>query len=176
MLMWEASILLRLRTYKNSDAKKIVGWFEEEEAFQKWAGGWLTWSLTEEQFQAFAGELLQDERTWLLTALDALGEPVGFMGMRKADYEKNSIHFCFIVVSNKCRGKGYGTQMLQLAVRYATELLQMKRITLRVFENNPAARHCYQKIGFREEAFYPSAFQWQEQAWSAYEMAWIAEK
>lgn len=167
--------MLRLRTYKNMDARKIVKWLEDEEAFQKWAGGWMQWPLTEEKFQAFTAELLQDERTWLLTALDELGEPVGFLGMRKANYEQNSIHFCFIVVSNKCRGKGYGTQMLQLAVRYAVELLQMKRITLRVFENNPAARHCYQKAGFREEVYYPSDMLWQGQRWNAYEMVWMAE-
>ena len=48
-----------------------------------------------------------------MTALDERGEPVGFLCMTKADYEKNSIHFCYIIVSSKSRGKGYGTQMLR---------------------------------------------------------------
>lgn len=140
--------MLRLRTYKNSDAKKIVSWLTEEEAFQKWAAGKLHWPLSEEQFQRFAAAQLEEERAYLVTALDERGEPVGFLCMSKADYTKNSIHFCYIIVSSKSRGKGYGTQMLQLAVQYATELLQMQRITLRVFENNWAARRCYQKWAF----------------------------
>ena len=164
--------MLRLRTYKNSDARKIVSWLTEEEAFQKWAAGRLHWPLSEEQFQHFAAAQLEEERTYLVTALDERGEPVGFLCMTKADYEKNSIHFCYIIVSSRSRGKGYGTQMLQLAVRYAAELLQMQRITLRVFENNQAARRCYQKVGFREEAYYPMAMEYKGARWPAYDIVY----
>lgn len=164
--------MLRLREYQNSDARRIVAWLEDERQFVRWAAGRMQWPLTEERFQAFAAELLKDSRTMLVTAADELNEPVGFLCMTKADYEKHRIHFCFMVVSNKSRGKGYGTQMLQQAIRYAAELLQMQRITLRVFANNAAARHCYQKIGFKDEAYYPAAFEWQNETWAAYDMAW----
>ena len=124
--------MLRLREYQNSDARRIVAWLEDERQFARWAAGRMQWPLTEERFQDFAAELLKDSRTMLVTAADELNEPVVFLCMTKADYEKHRIHFCFIVVSNKSRGKGYGTQMLQQAIRYAAELLQMQRITLRV--------------------------------------------
>ena len=168
--------MLRLRTYKNSDAQKIVGWLTEEDAFQKWAAGRLQWPLSVEQFQRFAAAQLEEERTCLVTALDEWGEPVGLLCMTKANYENNSIHFCHIVVSNKSRGKGYGSQMLRLAVQYAIDLLQMRRITLRVFENNQAARRCYQKVGFREEAYYPAAMEYNGVAWPAYDMAYQVQE
>lgn len=132
----------------------------------------MQWPLTEEGFQTFAAEQLQQPRTVLVTAVDERNEPVGFLCMTQADYEQHRIHFCFIIVSNKSRGKGYGTQMLQQAICSVTELLQMQRITLRVFEDNIAARHCYQKIGFKDEAYYPAALQWHDETWAAYDMAW----
>lgn len=144
--------MLRLRTYKNSDAEKIVSWLQDKTIFSRWSFGMLEYPLTVESFQKFMVQLLEDERTWLLTAMDETGEPVGFFGMTKADYVQNSVHLCYIVVSDRCRGKGYGTRMLMLALQYATELLQMERVTLRVFAANEPARHVYQKVGFRFES------------------------
>ena len=88
--------MLRLREYQNSDARRIVAWLEDERQFARWAAGRMQWPLTEERFQAFAAELLKDSRTMLVTAADELNEPVGFLCMTKADYEKHRIHFCFI--------------------------------------------------------------------------------
>ena len=48
-------------------------------------------------------------------------------------------------------GKGYGTDTMRLAVRYAFMELNLNRVTLNVFEYNPRAIRCYEKAGFRHE-------------------------
>lgn len=48
------------------------------------------------------------------------------------------------------RGMGYGKEMLQLAIRYAFDILKVKKITLGVFENNPSAYCCYKSVVFKE--------------------------
>ena len=48
------------------------------------------------------------------------------------------------------RGKGYGKQMLGLALRFAFDILKVQKVTLGVLENNPGAYHCYQAAGFRD--------------------------
>ena len=40
--------------------------------------------------------------------------------------------------------------MLQLAIRYAFDMLKAEKITLGVFENNEPAYRCYLAVGFRE--------------------------
>ena len=50
------------------------------------------------------------------------------------------------------RGKGYGKEMLLLGIEYVREHLSASRIDLGVFENNEAAKHCYEAVGFREYA------------------------
>lgn len=163
--------MLRLRTYKNSDAEKLVTWFSDEEVFQKWAAGKLQWPLKADTFQKFAADLLKEDNVWLATAVDEAGVPVGFLCMSEIDYKKNSVHFSMIVISDKYRGKGYGSSMLKLAIKYATELLGMKRITIRVFENNEGAKKCYERLGFRYEAYYPAILTWKDHIWGAFDVA-----
>jgi len=48
-------------------------------------------------------------------------------------------------------GKGYGTDMMKLCLRYAFTELNMYRVSLGVHEYNPRAFRSYEKAGFRLE-------------------------
>lgn len=48
-------------------------------------------------------------------------------------------------------GKGYGTEAMQLILRYAFMELNLQRVSLDVFEYNPRAIHSYEKAGFKIE-------------------------
>ncbi|NMC53261.1 MAG: GNAT family N-acetyltransferase [Chloroflexi bacterium] len=46
---------------------------------------------------------------------------------------------------------GYGSEAMEVLMRYGFEVLGLQRISLSVFEHNPRALHVYQKLGFVEE-------------------------
>lgn len=48
-------------------------------------------------------------------------------------------------------GKGYGTEMMYLILRYAFMEVNLRRVSLAVFEYNPRAIRTYEKAGFRHE-------------------------
>lgn len=48
-------------------------------------------------------------------------------------------------------GKGYGTDAMQIILRYAFQELNLQRVALNVFEYNPRAIRSYEKAGFRHE-------------------------
>lgn len=48
-------------------------------------------------------------------------------------------------------GKGYGTDAMHLILRYAFMEVNLRRVTLTVFEYNPRAIRSYEKAGFRHE-------------------------
>jgi RimJ/RimL family protein N-acetyltransferase len=48
-------------------------------------------------------------------------------------------------------GKGYGTDAMKLILRFAFTELNLRRVTLTVFEYNPRAIRSYEKAGFRHE-------------------------
>ena len=48
-------------------------------------------------------------------------------------------------------GKGYGTDVMKVILRYAFTEVNLRRVTLNVFEYNPRAIRAYEKTGFRHE-------------------------
>ena len=48
-------------------------------------------------------------------------------------------------------GKGFGTEAMQLILQYAFTELNLRRVTLTVFEYNQRAIRSYEKVGFRHE-------------------------
>jgi RimJ/RimL family protein N-acetyltransferase len=47
--------------------------------------------------------------------------------------------------------KGYGTDVMNVLLRYAFTEINLRRVTLTVFEYNPRAIRSYEKAGFRHE-------------------------
>ena len=83
------------------------------------------------------------------TAIDDEGKVVGHIMLRYPDSSKTVIRLGFVIVDDNLRGKGYGKQMLQLAIQKATHEFGAKKITLGVFDNNPSAFYCYESVGFK---------------------------
>ena len=55
-----------------------------------------------------------------------------------------------IVMTYKMQNKGYGTEALKRSVEYGFGALELRRIYLAVYADNPRAIHVYEKCGFRE--------------------------
>lgn len=142
--------MIRLRPFKPTDSETIATWFDDEIAFNYWSGGQYQYPLTAEQIKDKSIKYQNDENAWMMTALDENGDICGHFILRLADYEKNSIHIGHIVVSPNKRGQGLGKAMIETALKYAVDILGMKRITLGVYADNIPARKCYESIGFKE--------------------------
>lgn len=55
--------------------------------------------------------------------------------------------------------RGYGSDALRLALRYAFDELNLQRVTLGVFDYNQRGIHVYEKLGFRLEGVERAAVQ-----------------
>ena len=145
---------LRLRPYKNCDAKKIVTWCRDEISFRKWSSDrYESFPITEadmnKKYMDCNGDCTDMDNFYPMTAFDENGV-VGHLIMRFTDDKKQTLRFGFIIVDDAKRGMGYGKEMLLLALKYAFEILKVKKVTLGVFENNPSAYFCYKASGFKE--------------------------
>lgn len=56
----------------------------------------------------------------------------------------------FVIVDDTKRGKGYGKEMIKLAIKYSFEIMKADKITIGVFENNLPAYCCYKAAGFKD--------------------------
>lgn len=142
--------MLRLRPYKNCDAKYIVSWIKDEVSFRKWcADRFEKYPITPDELNEQYDSLKDADHFYEMTAFDESGV-VGHFIMRFVDEEKTILRFGFIIVDDTKRGKGYGKEMLTLALKYAFDLLKVRKVTLGVFENNEAAYYCYKSVGFKD--------------------------
>lgn len=81
-----------------------------------------------------------------LSLRDRNGNHVGNMFLDKEN--DDTINLNWINVSKKHRGKGYGSQAVDMAIDYAKQA-GYKKLTLEVPDDDPAARHIYDKRGFK---------------------------
>lgn len=133
--------MLRLRPYKESDARTILSWCKNEKDFYRWTAGILgEYPLTEEKFNGVTAVMA-------FTAFDD-NDIVGFFTMRNPGESLDELRFGFVTVDIEKRGKGYGKEMLQVGLKYAKEIFGAKKVTLGVFENNEPAYYCYKAVGF----------------------------
>jgi len=142
--------MIVLRPYKRTDGPQIVKWLGDEKSFYQWSAGRLgTYPPSEELLNQYKEEIEENEGVFQFTACnDAV--PVGYMIMRYLDEEHKKLRFGFVVVNNELRGNGIGRKMLKSALTYAFDVLQVEKVTIGVFENNPQAYSCYIHAGFHE--------------------------
>jgi RimJ/RimL family protein N-acetyltransferase len=73
-------------------------------------------------------------------------------------------------------GKGYGTDLMNLILRYAFTELNLQRVTLNVFEYNPRAVRSYEKVGFRHEGRMRQALNKEGRRWDMLFMGILREE
>ena len=142
--------MLRLRPYKTCDAKAIVTWTDNERDFRKWsADRYDHYPISAADMNSYYAQFADKDDHFEMTAFDESGI-VGHLIMRFIDENKSNLHFGFVIIDPAKRGKGYGKQMLELAIKYGFEILKADKITLGVYANNPGAIKCYKAVGFKE--------------------------
>ncbi|MBE0700008.1 MAG: GNAT family N-acetyltransferase, partial [Anaerolineaceae bacterium] len=67
-------------------------------------------------------------------------------------------------------GKGYGADAMNVLLNFAFGSLNLKRISLTVFEYNERALNCYLKVGFKEEG---RMRQWMQRAGERYDLIFM---
>ena len=146
----EGKYMLRLRPYKACDAQTIVSWIGDETMFRKWsADRFESYPITAEDLNRHYDRMADSDSFYEMTAFDETGV-AGHLIMRFTDEKKTILRFGFVIVDDTKRRKGYGREMIALALKYAFDLFRAERVTLGVFDNNPSAYRCYKAAGFQE--------------------------
>ena len=155
---------MKLRPFNPNDAETILNWCKDKHTFRLWSADRY------EDFPAQPEEMMKQykgDNMYPLTAI--VGEEiVGHILLRHPSEDKSVIRFGFVIIDDSKRGKGYGKQMLSLAIDYAQQELGAKRITLGVFCDNNSAVECYKSVGFRISG--TDAYMIDGEEWNGYEM------
>ena len=72
----------------------------------------------------------------------------------------------FVIVDKTKRGKGYGNEMLNLALQFAFQITGTKAVQLNVFSENVLTKQCYEKVSFVERKINKDVFAYKGELWS----------
>lgn len=162
---------MRLRPYfGKNDYKYIAKWVNDERIHRLWCGDLLTYPISEE---SLAGLLEKNAGEWgghgfIVTEDD--GTPIGFF-CYSVNASANSGFMSFVVLDPGLRGKGWGTRMMKLALKYAFDITGVDSVGINVFDVNQGARRCYEKAGFVLQGVTEAAYRHGDEEWGRCRMA-----
>jgi RimJ/RimL family protein N-acetyltransferase len=90
---------------------------------------------------------------------------IGFTGFFDLYWQQGDSLIAIALGDRADWGKGYGTDAMRLMLRYAFTELNLRRVTLIVFEYNPRAIRSYEKAGFVMEGRIRRAMQREGKRW-----------
>lgn len=91
-----------------------------------------------------------DEIRFMIQVLGR-SEPVGMVTLGGILWSQRTAWLAIGLGERSTWGKGYGTEALELVLRYGFRELNLLRISLTVFEYNRRAIHLYERLHFRVE-------------------------
>ena len=143
-----------LRAYTKEDSPVIAKWIRSETELYQWSASHFGFfPLLPCSIDEHYAPSLKTGRFIPLTGVDDGGKPVAHLFIKYPNENDDSlVRFGFVVVDPEMRGKGYGRELIRLAIDYVRNNLSATRISLGVFENNPNANHLYKTMGFRAYA------------------------
>ena len=156
---------MRLRPYiPDSDFDIIKNWITGEREHALWCADRFAFPINRENFGGVLSEHARQHGDCPFVASDDSGKPVGFF-CYSLNIGSNEGMLKFVMVDPSERGKGYGKEMLKLAVKYAFDITKADAVQLMVFTENAAARKCYESVGFTERSITDSAFTFGDEVW-----------
>ncbi|MBI5496272.1 MAG: GNAT family N-acetyltransferase [Deltaproteobacteria bacterium] len=139
-----------LRPLDVSDVDTVLRWINDPEVTQYLLLGRMPINRTREL------EWLQKLYTSETDVVFAIvrtsdGTHVGSCGLHRIDSVDRSAEAGIMIGERTAWGHGFGTDAMELLLRYAFDVRGLNRVELEVFGDNARAIATYRKLGFREE-------------------------
>lgn len=142
--------LVRLRPCVREDIPLFVRWYSDPDVSH-----WLHMSevrdVSEESEVARfeAGEKDSSRLTWIIETLG--GSPIGSVSLIAIDELHRRAELGISIGEKEYWGRGFGTDAINIALRYAFTDLDLRRVELITDTDNARGVRCYEKCGFVRE-------------------------
>ncbi|HAT54248.1 MAG TPA: GNAT family N-acetyltransferase [Lactobacillus sp.] len=127
-------------------------------AQEQWADGWFrqlpmdmarVWTPDDYKEDVKGDHWATDEFGFVIRTNDT-NATVGTIFLSDVQLKNRGGDIGIAIVESQ-QGHGYGTDALQIVLKYAFDELNLHKVRLEVNGNNPAAIHIYEQVGFKLE-------------------------
>ena len=142
--------MIRLRPYKKNDAKGIISWNTTKEGFYEWSAGELrTFPATVEAMNEYFDSLSEDRTGYQVVAVEDR-ELMGYLVLHFMSEDMDDLAIESFWLSPSARERGHGSEVIQMVLKYAFDIMKAKRVLYYACEENSDMRALYRKVGFYE--------------------------
>ncbi|MEN9348460.1 MAG: hypothetical protein RLZZ77_1971 [Bacteroidota bacterium] len=140
-----------LRAISKSDVNEnYLHWLNDKETTKGLASGLFPSSLTE--LEQFVDRAIQSKDVVLFAICDASNDHhIGNIKIDHFDWVSRTCELGLLIGDKNYWGKGVGYEACKLTLHYAFHSLNIRKVLLAVYDNNPAALGLYKKLGFQLE-------------------------
>ena len=143
---------IMLRPLKITDLEKTIQWRNDIELLKLTQG--IRFPKTYEIEKAWFDNVLNDTSNKnIYFGIDEISTNnfIGIIQLNNIDYISRNSEFGIVIPELTNQGKGYAKDAMQLLFGYSANVLNLKKIYLKVIDINENARKLYINFGFKEE-------------------------
>lgn len=141
--------LVRLRAREESDVERYHRWLNDPEVTRYISMRYPISVEQERKYLESMGPLGFDHALFSIETLG--GEHIGWCGLHGGSPENRGASLGIAIGEKAYWNGGYGTDAMRVLCRFGFEHMNLHRIELDVFSDNPRAQRVYEKVGFRVE-------------------------
>jgi RimJ/RimL family protein N-acetyltransferase len=142
--------LVRLAARRAEDDESFASWSNDSE-YRRYQD---SRPAMPESTEDFAGRRDRDEAgnifEFRLRTIDG-DHLIGFVNLMEVQWNHRAAMLAVGVANRDYWGRGYGSDAIELMLRYAFDELNLARVSLNVWSLNPRGIRAYEKAGFRRE-------------------------
>jgi RimJ/RimL family protein N-acetyltransferase len=152
--------MIELTPFTPADIDRLIGWIPSLEALQLWTASSFDFPLTREHLEGHLRESAERGDRLIFKAVASDDDKVvGHIELGGIDRRNQSLRIGRVLLDPAARGRGLGAGMMQCALDFSFGTLQMHRVELGVFDVNPRAIACYERVGFQYEGTRRQSYQ-----------------
>ncbi|MBS4537037.1 GNAT family N-acetyltransferase [Clostridium sp. D2Q-11] len=142
---------IKLREYTKDDVKKAQRYMNDPEV-----RGLLTpgipylYTLEDEEKWYASQSATNDTYSFAIETLEE-GKYIGGCGINKVDWKNSTVTIGIFIGDKDYWGKGYGTDAMEVLIKFIFKEMNINKIKLNVFSFNERAQKSYEKCGFKVE-------------------------
>ena len=143
---------VRLRHVEREDLAQFVEWLNDPEVYQG-ISIYTPLSMAEEEnwFDDMLKNPIEERPLCIEAKKDDGWQMIGNSSFFSVDWRNRSAELGIVIGDKTYWDQGYGTEVMKLLLHHGFATLNLHRIFLRVFEDNPRAIRAYEKAGFVHE-------------------------
>jgi len=107
--------------------------------------------FTKEMVENFVCKIVNDETRYDFLIVDKNNNILGEVVLNEIEEDSRNSNFRISLFKISLCGNGYGTQAINLIIKFAFEVLHLHRVELEVYSFNTRAEKAYCKAGFIKE-------------------------